>query len=65
MLPKEGKRLELVKGKKVDHAPNSSKDVFDAATGATKSVMMGREEDAEEEEIVVDETIRVNITDQI
>lgn len=61
----ECRRLELVKGKKVDHPPGGSKDLFDGASGACRSIaeMMG--EEAEEEFTVVDESYRVDVTPEI
>lgn len=61
----ECSRLELVKGKKVDHPPSGSKDLADAAAGACRSIaeMMGT--DDEVEFTVVDESYRVDITPEI
>lgn len=61
----EIKRLELRNGKKVDHPANGSKDVADAVAGAVKSCLEQFEEDAQEEETIVDDTIRIDITPQI
>jgi len=42
-LIKEYKRLELVKGKKVDHPPGGSKDVSDAVAGVCRLIAEARE----------------------
>lgn len=53
---KESKSLELKKGKKVDHAPGSSKDVMDGYAGVAKTLMeRGDEQDESEEEFIENE----------
>lgn len=61
----ECSRLELVKGKKVDHPPAGSKDLSDAAAGACRSIAELMGEEVEEEFTVTDDTARVEITPQI
>lgn len=46
---KEYIQLELIKGKKVDHPPNGSKDCTDAAAGACYSLIQSEEEESEPE----------------
>lgn len=62
---KEIQRLELVKGKKVDHPPNGSKDCADAVAGACKAILQRMDEEIESEETVYDNTLRVNISEEI
>lgn len=64
-FPKECRRLELVEGKKVDHPPNCSKDVADAAAGATKSCLEQFDEEVEVEETILDESVRIEVSQQI
>lgn len=58
----ECSRLEQKKGKKVDHPPNGSKDLADAAAGACFSISQLMGEDGEVELTVSDESTRVEIT---
>ena len=58
-------RLEQKDGKKVDHPPNGSKDLADAVAGACRAIAELLGEDAEAEVVVSDETVRVEVTDQI
>ncbi len=44
ILLKESRRLELIDGKKVDHPPNGSKDVWDAVVGVSFHLGMMRTE---------------------
>lgn len=60
----ECKRLELIKGKKVDHPPNGTKDCADGVAGAVKSAMLQFDEEAQEEETSVDNDVRVDIDPQ-
>lgn len=64
-FPKECQRLELIKGKKIDHPPNGSKDLADAVAGACKSVLQRNDEEVESEEIIWDESVRVDISEEI
>lgn len=62
----EGKRLELVKGKKVDHPPGGSKDLMDAGAGAVKSAFDQFDEQTQAEETIADDEInRVDISPEI
>lgn len=62
----EAKRLELVKGKKVDHPPNGSKDLTDGVAGAIKSVFEQFDEQAQDEEMIADdESNRIDIAPEI
>ena len=63
---KESKSLELKKGKKVDHAPGATKDLFDGYAGVAKT-LLGRydEDDTAEETQVEEETEETEVTEQI
>jgi len=65
MILHEAKRLELIKGKKVDHAQGSTKDVDDAVAGVCASIAKGQGDEVEDEETIVDESARLEITEQI
>ena len=62
---KECQRLELVKGKKIDHPPNGSKDCSDAVAGVCQSIFEYLQIEVEDEIIMNDNSIRVEITPQI
>lgn len=52
---KEAKSLELKKGKKVDHAPGSSKDLMDGYAGIAKTLFEKYDEDDETDETFVED----------
>ncbi len=63
---KESKSLELKKGKKVDHAPGATKDLFDGYAGVAKTIMAKYDADDEVEETYVEEhTEGTEVTEQI
>lgn len=61
----EAKRLELIDGKKVDHPKNASKDLTDAIAGVCKSSHIVQAEEIEEEEIIIDESVRIDISEEL
>jgi len=64
-LLSEFKRLELVKGKKVDHPPKGSKDCADAVVGVCKTILEMFDVKTEEEIIYNDDSTHVQIEDHI
>ena len=65
ILMSECQRLELIKGKKVDHPPLGSKDVADAVAGVCRSVMEEFDTIVEEEETCYNDEHQIQVTDQI
>lgn len=61
----ECSRLEYKNGKKVDHPPNASKDCADAVAGVSRSIIDSFDEDFDQEYLVVDESVRVEIGQEI
>lgn len=64
---KEAGTLELKNGKKVDHAPGSSKDLMDAIAGICLTILEGYDEEDEHEETYVEdgEDEQIEVTPQI
>lgn len=65
VLLSECRRLELVKGKKVDHPPNGSKDCSDAVAGVCQSIFEDFDLETTEEIVYNDDSARVEITGEI
>lgn len=61
----ECSRLELRAGKKIDHPLNASKDLSDAVAGVCRSIMEVFDEEVEHEETESDDTVRVEIGQQV
>lgn len=61
----ECKRLEKIKGNKVDHPPSGSKDLADSVAGVCRSIMDEFDEEQVYTEKYVDDDNRVEVTDQI
>jgi len=64
-FPQACHRSDVLNGKKVDHPANGSKYLADAGARSVRSCLEQFDDDAQEEETVVDDSVRVDITQEI